>query len=98
VMLYEGAIKFLNQAIAELNAGNMGEKGRYIGKATDIIIELNNVLDMGSGGEVAENLRRLYEFMIRHLTDANCKKDPRMIRDVVALLEDLNQAWKAIAE
>ena len=98
VMLYDGAIKFLNQAIAELEAGNMGEKGRYLGKATDIIIELNNILDMGSGAEVAANLRRLYDFMIRHLTQANFKKDPQMIREVIVLLEDINQGWKAIAE
>lgn len=98
VMLYDGAIKFLNQAIAELEAGNMGEKGKFIGKATDIIIELDSVLDMASGTEVAVDLRRLYDFMIHHLTQANFKKDPQMIREVIVLLEDINQGWKAIAE
>lgn len=96
VMLYDGAIKFLKRAVNELNAGNMAEKGLYINKALDIINELNNVLDMDAGGEIAANLRKLYLFMARHLNSANIKKDPQMIGDVIALLEELNQGWKAI--
>jgi flagellar protein FliS len=97
VMLYDGAIKFLKLAINEINAGNMAEKGVYITKALDIINELNTVLDMEIGGEVAVNLRKLYMFMIRHLNTANIKKDPKMIDDVIKLLEELNQGWKAIS-
>ena len=97
VMLYDGAIKFLKLAINELNAGNMEEKWNYIKKALDIICELNTGLDMEAGGEVAANLRRLYMFMGRHLNEANIKKDPRMIEEVIKLLEELNQGWKAIA-
>ncbi len=96
VMLYDGAIKFLKLAIKELEAGNMTEKWNYIRKALDIIDELNTVLDMEAGGEVAANLRNLYTFMTRHLNSANIKKDPEMIREVIKLLEELNQGWKAI--
>jgi flagellar protein FliS len=96
VMLYDGAIRFLKLAINELNSGNMAEKGIYINKAMDIITELNTVLDMEAGGEVAINLRKLYMFMNRHLTTANIKKDPAMINDVIQLLDELNQSWKAI--
>jgi flagellar secretion chaperone FliS len=97
VMLYEGAIKFLKIAIKELDAGNFGEKGKYINKALDIINELNAVLDVDSGGEVATNLRNLYQFMTRRLNEANIQKDANMIRDVIKLLEELNQSWKAVA-
>lgn len=97
VMLYDGAIKFLKLAINELNAGHMAEKGIYIKKAMDIIDELNAVLDMEAGGEVAINLRKLYLFMTRHLSAANIKKDPAMIDEVIKLLEELNQGWKAIS-
>lgn len=96
VMLYDGAIKFLKLAINELAAGDMNEKGVYINKAIDIINELNTVLDMEAGGEVAVNLRKLYMFMARHLSTANIKKDPEMVNEVVKLLEELNQGWKAI--
>ena len=97
VMLYEGAIRFLNQAIAEIGADNAADKGVYIAKATDIINELNAILDIEGGGEIAQNLRRMYEFVIRHLLQANIRNDTRMIREVIDLLEDLNEGWKAIS-
>ncbi len=96
VMLYDGAIKFLKLAIKELEENNYAEKGRYISKAQDIINELNAVLDMEAGGQIATNLRQLYLFMIRRLSEANIKKEPRLIQDVIDLLEELNQGWKAI--
>ena len=96
VMLYDGAIKFLRQAIRDLEANDYEAKGRNIGKAQDIIIELNTVLDMDTGGEVAQNLRSLYNFMNRHLSQANVKRDPQMLREVISLLEELNQSWRAI--
>jgi flagellar protein FliS len=96
VMLYDGAIKFLKLAIQELQAGNYEAKGRYINKARDIINELNVVLDMDGGGEIASNLRRLYNFMNNHLSEANIKCDPQMIREVIDMMEGLNQSWKAI--
>lgn len=97
VMLYDGAIKFLRLAIKELAAENYAAKGQYINRAQDIINELNAVLDMEAGGEVAENLRKLYVFMGRHLGRANIKRDPQMIQEVITLLEELNQSWKAVS-
>jgi len=96
VLLYEGAIKFLKQAIKELEAHNHLEKGKYITKAMAIIDELNYCLDMEVGGEVAENLRSLYVFMNKHLGQANIKCSAQQVREVIALLEELNEAWKAI--
>jgi flagellar protein FliS len=97
VLLYDGAIKFMNLAIQELQAGNFQAKGQYINKAQDIINELNAVLDMKAGGEIATNLRKLYCFMYKRLSEANIKRDPQMIRDVIKLMEELNQSWKAIS-
>ena len=96
VMLYDGAIKFLRLAIREIENKNYEAKGRYINKAIDIINELNAVLDMDAGGEIAGNLRKLYIFMTNRLSQANIKCDPQLIRDVIKLMEELNQSWKAI--
>ncbi|MHC5059831.1 MAG: flagellar export chaperone FliS [Planctomycetota bacterium] len=96
VMLYDGAIRFLRQAIQEIHAKDYAAKGRSIGKAQDVIIELNCVLDMEAGGEIAENLRGLYNFMNRHLSQANVKCDVHMLQEVIDLLEELNQGWRAI--
>jgi len=96
VMLYDGAIKFMKLAVRELEAGNYTAKGQYINRAQDIINELNAVLDTESGGEIALNLRRLYVFMNRRLSEANTKRDPQMIAEVIGLMGELNQSWKAI--
>ncbi len=97
VMLYEGAIRFMKLAIREIEAQNWEAKHKYILKAQDIFLELNTVLDMDSGGEIAANLRSLYLYMGRRLTEANIKKDPEIIREVISLAEELNAGWKAVA-
>ncbi len=97
VMLVEGAIRFLKKAIDELEAGDLGEKGDCIIRAMEILVELDLDLDMEAGGQIAQNLRSLYDFMRRHLALANIKKDPEMIREVISMLEDLNAGWKGIA-
>ena len=96
VLLYDGAIKFMKLAIKELEAGNYEAKGQYLIRAQDIITELNAVLDMDAGGEIATNLRKLYCFMSNRLSEANVKRDAEMIREVITLMEELNQSWKAI--
>ncbi|MFC1887119.1 flagellar export chaperone FliS, partial [Thermodesulfobacteriota bacterium] len=63
VMLYDGAINYLNKAIEYMNAGDIKNKNIYANKARDIIEELNNSLNAEQGQELAQNLRRLYFFM-----------------------------------
>ena len=96
VLLYEGAINALTQAILEMEAGHIQEKAQRISKATDIIEELRLSLNVDKGGEVASNLLKLYDFMILHLTRAHLQNDPKMIREVITMLRDLNEAWKTI--
>ncbi|MCX5654405.1 MAG: flagellar export chaperone FliS [Planctomycetota bacterium] len=97
VLLYDGAIKFLKQALKELEAGHFAAKGEYINKAVAIINELDTCLDMEAGGDVAQNLRSLYHFMIRHLGEANIHRDPQRIREVIDCLQGLNDGWKAVS-
>ena len=97
VMLYDGAIKFLRCMNQEMQRGNHEEKARYMAKALDIIEELNCSLDMAVGGEIAQNLRRLYLFMAKEVCTANVRKDSSKIEHVIRLLTELNQGWKAIA-
>jgi flagellar protein FliS len=96
VLLYEGAIKFSKLAMSEIEAGNWEAKGRYVNRAIDIINELDTILDMEAGGEIAKNLRKLYAFMVHHLGQANIKRDPKLIQEVITLLTELNDGWKAI--
>lgn len=97
VMLYDGAIRFLRQAIQDIQRNDFAAKGKHIAKAQDILFELNTVLDVEQGGQLAQNLRSLYNFMQRHLNQANLKKDPNMIQEVIGLLDELNQGWRVVA-
>ena len=96
VLLYEGAVKFLRQAIKAIEAGDYAAKGQYIGRAQAIITELDSCLNTEAGGEIADNLRRLYDFMRRHLDEANMHRDRERIREVITCMEDLLEGWKAI--
>jgi flagellar protein FliS len=98
VLLYEGAIKFLRLAVKELEAGDFQAKGEYINKSLAILNELDSCLDMEAGGEIAQNLRKLYQFMIRHLNEANIRRDPRRLQETVKCLEELCEGWRAITQ
>jgi flagellar protein FliS len=96
VMLYDGAIKFMKLAIEKIEVGDVEGKSHCINKAVDIVNELNAVLNTQEGGEIAANLRKLYLFMSNRLAEADVKRDTQRIRDVISLMEELNQGWKAI--
>ncbi|MDH4262113.1 MAG: flagellar export chaperone FliS [Spirochaetia bacterium] len=97
VMLYEGAIRFLEEALSMI-----GDFKKYdivntkILRAQDIITELMVSLDMNRGGEIAENLLSLYVFMKKELLDANIKKDRECIERVIKMFNDLLSAWKQV--
>ena len=97
VMLYEGAIKFLKVAISEIEEGNIEGRHTNICKAMDILAELDNSLNVEAGGEVGENLRRLYNYCLTQLTQANINSDVDAIQDVIEILDELNSGWKEIA-
>lgn len=98
VMLYDGAIKFTKLAIQAMENKDYETKGKYISKTQDIIWELNSVLNMEAGGEIAQNLRNLYLYMNRRLNEANINLDPDICREVISLLEELNKSWKTITD
>lgn len=97
VMLYDGAIRFLAQAVERLEQNDDVSKGLLINKAVNIINELDITLNREAGGQIAENLHQLYDFVRRHLFKASAKKDPAMICEVIKILEELNEGWKTIA-
>jgi flagellar secretion chaperone FliS len=96
VLLYEGAIRYLKQAQQALEADDMAAKGEYINKAVAILGELDSCLNMEDGGEIAQNLRSIYQFMVRHLSDANIQQNPAYIQDALSCLESLNEGWKSV--
>jgi flagellar protein FliS len=98
LMLYEGAIKFTKLAMKACEEKKIADRGMNIGKAYDIIMELNNTLDHKVGGDLAKNLEQLYMFLTDQLTKANIKGDPEPLKHVVKILETLYDGWVKAVE
>jgi flagellar secretion chaperone FliS len=97
VMLFEGALVALNTGLMQMKAGQIAEKGLAISKAILIIDSgLRASLDKNVGGEIAENLDALYEYMSGRLLQANLQSDPAILEEVQHLLLELQGAWNAI--
>ncbi|MDH4201304.1 MAG: flagellar export chaperone FliS [Phycisphaerae bacterium] len=96
VLLYDGAICFLKKAGQCIGQEDIAGRNRNIGRARNIIFELNSTLDLDRGGSVAQNLRSLYNFIWRYLGDANIKNDTRMLKEIIAILDNLRQGWEEI--
>jgi flagellar protein FliS len=96
LLLYEGALKFSRLAILNIEDKKIEKAHNYIIKTQNIITELDVTLDMKNGGEIAKNLRMLYDFINRHLVKANVEKNAKYIEEVIKLLNELYTAWKTI--
>ncbi len=97
LMLYDGAIRFLGCSLTGFELEDPGECNATISnnilKAQDIIRELDNSLNLQSGGELATTLRNLYHYFDWRLTESNLKKEPTGIREVIDRLTSLREAW-----
>jgi len=82
VMLYDGAIRFLEQAQEKMLEKDMQAKGNLISRAIDIIQELDSSLNVAQGGEMAQKLHQLYFLSTKNLLMANLKLDISMIQSV----------------
>ncbi len=73
---------------------NISGKCENIGRAYDIILELNNTLDHKVGGDLSAQLEQLYMFMTEQLAKANIHNDMSALQNVLKLLETLYEGWK----
>ncbi|KFZ36905.1 flagellar biosynthesis protein FliS [Shewanella mangrovi] len=95
-LMFKGALERIAQSRYAIEQGNIAAKGEYIGKAIGIINGLQNSLNMDAGGDIANNLNRLYEYMVRRMTEANLLSDVEALDEVAALLREIKEAWDAI--
>ncbi|MGE5554076.1 MAG: flagellar export chaperone FliS [Betaproteobacteria bacterium] len=91
-MLYDGLIRFLRQAKANLTSRKIPEANYFLIRAENIVAELNNSLDM-SRQPVADSLRNLYEYMLRRMVEANVKKDAAIVDEVLGMVQQLRETW-----
>lgn len=95
-MLMQGGLDRIAQAKGAMQRQAYAEKGELIGKVINIIGGLREVLDKDAGGELAENLDRLYEFMTVRLFEASRQNDVRKLDEVAKLLGEIKEGWDGI--
>lgn len=98
LMLYEAAIRFTKVAIKAAEEKKIADRGMNIGRAFDIVMELNNTLDHKVGGPLASQLEQLYIFMMDQYTKANITGSPEPLRSNLKILDNLYQGWVQAVE
>ncbi|RLA18988.1 MAG: flagellar protein FliS [Gammaproteobacteria bacterium] len=97
-MLMEGALGKIAFARGNIERNELAAKGKNISWASSIVDGLRDSLDLEKGGEIAQNLDDLYDYMSRRLIEANSKNDSAILDEVTALLIEVKSGWDAIPE
>ncbi|MFL2924150.1 MAG: flagellar export chaperone FliS [Limisphaerales bacterium] len=102
LMLFDGAIKFLERAKLGFGIEDPVEMNETvhnnITRAQDIINELNSTLDMDQGGEVAVVLRDLYVYLDNRLFESNIRKELEGVQEVIDRLSTVQAGWSEMLE
>lgn len=96
-LMLAGARERTRLAVACLDRGDLPRKAQAITDASAIVGGLNGALNLEAGGEIADGLHSLYDYAQRRLLEANLENDTAPLREVDALLGDIESAWLAIA-
>lgn len=91
LMLYNGAIKFARQGLLATAEGRIEVAHHSNMRVQEIVYYLQSTLDLDQ--EISGNLSALYTYMTEQLIQANLKKDPAVLQEVVDMLEELRDTW-----
>ncbi len=96
VMLYDGARRFLRQAVGAMNAGEVERAHTTLRYGERIISHLDGTLDYDQG-DLPQRLHSIYVFCLSQLNAARIGQDPGKIEHVSELLGELREAWSQVA-
>ncbi len=97
-MMLDGAVARVAAARGAIEAGETARKGEFIGKAIGLVEGLRVSLDTAAGGEIADNLLALYDYMGRRLLEANLRSDIGILDEVASLLRELQTGWRELGQ
>lgn len=94
LMLYDGAIKFCNIALVGIEQNDIEKTHNNIIKVERIIKEFQATLDHKY--PVSKDFDQVYTYLIRRLHEANMKKDPEILEEVLKHLRTMRDTWKEV--
>jgi flagellar protein FliS len=97
VMLYDGVFRFVNEARAALAAGDRARFGERISRAHAVVECLAATVDPKHDPSLAERLGGIYTFCMERLIEANLRRDPGILEEVLVALAPLRDAWRVVA-
>jgi len=95
-MLLEACAERLTTAAGCIERRETARMAKLLHSSVTILTELRGSLNMAEGGPLAENLSKLYAYMMRQLLMANVSKDAGLVKEVLDLLNNIRSAWTAI--
>lgn len=96
-LLFDGLLQALATGKGAILSGDIPVKGRAISRAVRILEEgLKAGLDANKGGELASNLRRLYDYCIIRTSEANLRNDAARLDEVIGLIKPVADSWNQI--
>lgn len=95
-MLFDGALNRIASARGHMERGEVAAKGEAISRSIDLVSGLRVSLDLDRGGELAEHLNALYEYIGRRLLYANLHDDVAALDEIAGLLRPIRDAWAEI--
>ena len=96
LMLFDGALEAMSVTIAAIKTNNYELRSKQNTRSIAIINGMRECLDMETGGELADNLYSLYQYMAQELFRANFKNDYETIRNIQSMLKDIRGSWEKI--
>ena len=93
IMLIDGLLDEVERIRGHLAANRLAEKGNGINKCMNILIGLTSALDDENGGEIAENLRQLYDFCQVELYYASVQNDANRLVNVERVMGNIREGW-----
>ena len=97
VMLYDGAIKFLRLASADIESRDIPAKAEHVNRALDILNYLQNILDFKLGGDVAQTLDSLYTLVSMKVLRASATLDAKGMQAAADLLTPVRDSWTVVS-
>ncbi|AYA63655.1 MULTISPECIES: flagellar export chaperone FliS [unclassified Alteromonas] len=98
LMLMQGALDRLAFAKGAMERKEFAAKSEFLSRVTAILMNLRDTLDLDVGGEVAENMYSLYEYMIERTGEAHVRNDLQILDEVISLLTPIRDAWVQIPQ
>ena len=96
LLLYDGSIRFMNKAIARIDASDIEAAHNYLVRSRDILGELLATLKPEKAGEIGTNLQRLYVYIFNRLVQANLTKDREIVAECIKLMSTLREGWASM--